>query len=612
MTIVELALINIRHFKEAKKILLKPGFNLLQGGNGAGKSTLFNVFRDIFFPDYEAYPPDGSSQGAISFKLDNGEIYRLLRNFSKHSVQLYKLDPGANKFSLIEKEPTQIQNLLFSYLKLENFSKEMISSFFFIGRSSLPSQSPLRRTRPASAVAMNVEKKIENPSNLKNTLEELKKEEAKADLLAQKESEMLDYKDKIFSIKRTLNELETVESGLLGLSEKEKIFSGFSTVPKDIGQIIDDYEKAILEKNSEEQQLIEEKEFIEQQLSMDQQNLLQNKFLWAGGMTVAIFLLLPFFLDLDGVLKQIDLIGLLAGIGLALFSLIKDFNKISQRKVWNTKLENKNKNIEMLNARFNREHVKYFGLLQKTNSASREEFETKLSVYRQLKEEEGALLQKKQSLLVQKSKETLLSELKESSEKADLSEKEINKIKPGTKDPYVIQQEIKTLEESLAAGNASFSLESGSLAPEEGISLPTNNASGSISTFLENDWDLLLKHCGLDLVQMNQVVQKIVHRIAGDRFEIQIAEQGMITLNPPQETLSPGTLDQIFWSLVVFRLELLRNITFPLFLDDPLVTIDPARQALIIASLRDLSKGRQVIFLSNTPYPVESANLIKL
>jgi energy-coupling factor transporter ATP-binding protein EcfA2 len=612
MMIIELALIHIRHFKEAKKILLKPGFNLIQGGNGSGKTTLFNVFKDIFFPDYDDYSAEGSSQGAISFKLDNGEIYRLLRNFSKQTVQLYKLDPAVNKFGLIEKDESAIQNRLFSFLKLGNLTRETIHSFFFVERSALPSLSTEKQIRsyPPVQVPSNVIKKI--PSNVQSTLDELKKEEAKADLLAQKESELLDYKDKIFSIKRTLNELETIESGILALSEKEKLFSGFSGVPRDISQIIEDYEKAVVEKENEERQLTEEKDFIVQQLSMDQQNLLQNKFLWTGAAIVIISILFPFILELEGVLKQIDLIGILAGMGLGLFSLVKDFNKISQRKVWNSKLENKNKNIEMLNARFQREHAKYFAILQKTDSASREIFETKLSVYRQLKDEEASLLLKKQNLMLNKSKETLLSEMNDFSDKADVAERDINKIKPGTKDPYVIQQEIKALEESLPSANSPFSPDSDSLLSEEGIPPTAENGSRSLSSFLKRDWDLLLKTSGLSPGDMNQLIQKQIATMTGNRITLEIDHEGTISLNPALETLSPGTVDQIFWCLVIFRLDLLKSINFPLFLDDPLVTIDPSGQALILASLKEASKSRQIVFLSNTPYSVDTAHLIRL
>ncbi|MFI5303159.1 MAG: ATP-binding protein [Nitrospiria bacterium] len=612
MLIVELALINIRHFKEAKKFLLKPGFNLIHGANGAGKTTLFNVIKDVFLPSYVGYSPEASSQAAISFRLNNGEIYRLLRHFSKQFVQLYKLDPQTNKFGLIEKEEEKIRTFLFSKLLLGDFTNDRIIANFFLDRSALPSLNPYEKRTVLSPVIPATEKKTADDSQIKSSLEDLKKQEAKADLLAQKESEMLDSKDKIFSIKRTLNELETIETELSGFSEKEKMYSGFSSVPREIDQLIEDYEKAILDKTNEEQQLLEEKEIIEQQLSIDQQNLLQNKFLWTGGVIVLFALFLPFFLDVEGVVKQIDLVALLLGIGLALFSLIRDFNKISQKKVWNVKLENKNKNIEILNAKFQREHLKYFSVLQKTGCSSREEFETKFSSFKQMKADESALLQKKQSLLANKPKEVLLAELIEASEKADVSEREINQLKPGTRDPYIIQQEIKALEDSLSSGSSQMALDVNSFNPEEGIASVGAGPSRAIRTFFEVDWELMVKMSQLNPGQINLLIQKKIANITGSSISFTVNEKGEISLNPPQETLSPGVVDQIFLTLFCVRLELLKNISFPLLLDDPLITLDPGHQALILSSLKELSKVRQVILLSNTPYPIEAANYIKL
>jgi energy-coupling factor transporter ATP-binding protein EcfA2 len=613
MIIVELALINIRNFKEAKKIILKPGLNLILGGNGSGKTTLFNVFKGVLFPSYEGFSPEGSSQAAISFKLNNGEIYRLLRHFSKQSAQLYKLNPSANKFILLEKDDEKIQNFLLSLLKIEDLSKEQISSIFSMTRSSLPSLGSFVKTKSFSTsyVPEAKSEKGEADSTAKASLEELKKQEAKADQLSQKESEMLDYKDRIFSIKKTLSTLESIESDLSSLSEKESIFPGFTSVPRDINQLIEDYEKTALEKNNEEQQLIEEKEIIEQQLSMDQQNLLQNKFLWAGGAIVLIAIFLPFFLDVEGILKQIDLIGLLVGIGLALFSLFKDFNKISQKKIWGAKLENKNKNLEMLNARFQREHSKYFDILNKTESANRDEFETKFSAYRQLKDEEKSLLEKKESILANKSKEALLADLIEASEKADAAEREINQLKPGTRDPYIIQQEIKALEDSLSSGKSGPAEATFAINAEEGFQ-STEEPSKSLVAFFENAWDLILKRSGLNYDQIHQLIEKKISFVAGHAVTPQVNENGTLSLGRDENTLSPGTVDQIFWSLFLSRLELLKNIPLPLLLDDPLITLDPVHQALVLSSLKELSKDKQIILFSSSPYPVELANLIKL
>ncbi|MBI1819650.1 MAG: AAA family ATPase [Nitrospirae bacterium] len=121
MTVLELALIDIRDFKEVKKIVLKPGLNIIQGQNGSGKSTLFTVIFDLFFPSYENYSPTRSSQAAVLFRMNNGDVYRLLRNFSKQTVQLYKLD-ASKKLALLDKDEAGIRERLRSLLNLGDLS----------------------------------------------------------------------------------------------------------------------------------------------------------------------------------------------------------------------------------------------------------------------------------------------------------------------------------------------------------------------------------------------------------------------------------------------------------------------------------------------------------
>jgi energy-coupling factor transporter ATP-binding protein EcfA2 len=618
MTVLELALIDIRDFKEVKKIVLKPGLNIIQGQNGSGKSTLFTVIFDLFFPSYENYLPTRSSQAAVLFRMNNGEVYRLLRNFSKQTVQLYKLD-ASKKLALLDKDEAGIRERLRSLLNLDDLSNEKFFSTFFLNHPALPSCHPVRKG-PPPPVASGAFAPMGNPPGKEKTrerIEALKKEAEKADRVAQKESELLDYKDKAFSIKRALNDLTLIESNLSEVMEKESSVPGFNAIPKEIHTLMEEYEKNLQEKNIEEQHLIEETEIIEQQLVMEQQPLIQNKFLWAGvglaGVSLLGALILPAFMDVEGVVKGLDFLGLLGGIGLVLFALIGDFQRISRKKIWKDKLDNKNKNLEMLNVRFQRENSKYFEALAKTESEDKNAFETKLSAFQHLMEEKRELLVRKEQLLQQKTKESLEAELTEANEKAASLEQEIQQLKPGTLDPYILQNEIKTLEESLVSETSASSFAKSIEWPETGV--PGDNGASlsgaSITSFFQEDWPFLLKSSQLDQEKLRGLIQNRVSS-AGNGLTAQVSDEGMVTLNKDSEILSQGAKDQLFLSFFILRAGLLKNIPFPLLLDDPLVTVDASRQSILLNSLRDLARTRQVILFSNTLYPVENSNVIRL
>jgi energy-coupling factor transporter ATP-binding protein EcfA2 len=615
MTVLELALIDIHDFKEVKKIVLKPGLNIIQGQNGSGKSTLFTVIFDLFFPSYENYSPARSSQAAVLFRMNNGEVYRLLRNFSKQSVQLYKLD-ATKKLALLDKDEAGVRERLRAILNLDYLSTEKFYSTFFLNHPALPSCHPGRKGPSPSFVPVS-SAPIGDPQGREKTrerIEALKKEAEKSDQVAQKESELLDYKDKAFSIKRVFNDLAMLDSQLSELMEKEKSLPGFQAIPKEIHTLMEEYERNLQEKEIEEQHLNEETEIIEQQLVMDQQPLIQNKLLWVGvglaGISLLGALVLPAFIDVEGMVKGLDFLGLLGGIGLVLFAMVSDFQRLSRKKIWKEKLDNKNKNLEMLNVKFQRENSKYFEALAKTESEDKNAFEAKLSDYQRLMEEKRELLVRKDQLLQQKTKESLEAELTEADGKAASLEGEIQRLKPGTLDPYILQNEIKTLEESLLSGSSDPSFAKSIEWPETGVP-GDNGASPSVASFFQEDWPFLLKSSQLDQEKLRGLIQNRVSS-AGNGLKGQVSDEGMVTLNKDSEILSQGAKDQLFLSFFILRSGLLKNIPFPLLFDDPLVTVDPSRQTILLNSLRDLARTRQVILFSNTLYPVENSNVIRL
>jgi uncharacterized protein YhaN len=69
-----------------------------------------------------------------------------------------------------------------------------------------------------------------------------------------------------------------------------------------------------------------------------------------------------------------------------------------------------------------------------------------------------------------------------------------------------------------------------------------------------------------------------------------------------QESLSSGTLDQLYFTLRVALGEYLTGrSTFPLILDDPFITFDPERLKQAVRILQDLARGHQILWFTKDP-----------
>ncbi|HXN06880.1 MAG TPA: hypothetical protein VN944_07435, partial [Nitrospiria bacterium] len=467
------------------------------------------------------------------------------------------------------------------------------------------------RTAPKNSIPVSDE-------NAAERLKELRRLAEKSDALSKKESDLLDLKDKVYNIKRSLGELETANADLSRIEEKEASFAGFQSIPRDAQQILDEYENNQAEKMVEQGELTEDIALIEQQLQMDQRNLLQNKFLWGGGILTALSLILGLFLELEGPERYVQGLVLVTGVGLVGYALYQDLMRGSQKKAWKNKLENKNKNLEILTARFKRENAKYFELLEKTGTENRESFETRFTEFKNLMGEKYEVTGRIEKILSGRSIEDLEREMIENQTKLQAQEEEIAIIKPGIPDSYTVQNEIRAIEERLnpgmsISGGSSFEDLTGGPAVANGPGLEMyGGSSPGLGSFFEKDWDLLTASAGLTAEQVAQFLQKRLSALCGNRLKMTVMPGGKIESDPGFETLSSGILDFLFIGMFLIRSQLLRKIPFPLVLDDPMVTLDSELQGILLNFAKDVSRGRTILWFSHTGYPVENANLIKI
>lgn len=98
-----------------KEINLTNGINIIYGKNESGKSTLLNFIKSIFYginkskktgeiSDLEKYMPwnIGEFSGKIKYRLDNGKIYEIFRDFTKKNPKIFNeySEDITSKFSI--------------------------------------------------------------------------------------------------------------------------------------------------------------------------------------------------------------------------------------------------------------------------------------------------------------------------------------------------------------------------------------------------------------------------------------------------------------------------------------------------------------------------------
>ena len=107
---------------ENKEINLKNKINIIYGKNESGKSTLLNYIKNIFYgisknkngkniSDYEKYKPWGKEDysGKLVYELDNGEEYEIYREFNKKNPKIFNsnLEDISKNFNIVKKDGVQ-------------------------------------------------------------------------------------------------------------------------------------------------------------------------------------------------------------------------------------------------------------------------------------------------------------------------------------------------------------------------------------------------------------------------------------------------------------------------------------------------------------------------
>ncbi len=634
MILLELALLGVRNFQQITRLEFSPRLNFIQGENGSGKTTLRDT---LLFSLFGHSPEEGQSlihssststcQAAITFRVKNDEVYRLAKDFVKDIVILSKLDPSIKKFIPIEKRKENV----FRWIQQQcnGLNGSQISHYFALDRLGLASgqrksgefqQAEASTLVEPSAIETVVEsERPQDPAGKQKRLQELKAVADKAEQLFQLEEQLSDAQSRVGVLKRKLADLKKLNQELEQINEKAKPFAVLEATSEQLQQLVEEFEGKLTERNREFQTLEDDRSLLDHQLGLvPTEPIYKNKAFIVGAVATVLSFGAGLFVSLPGLYQHLYLLGLLIGLCLMVTSVIMDMRWLSRKKILEDKIHGKLKNIELLEARFRRENIKFFDLLKKTHTDSVDTFKEKIKAYDFLSGSRQRLCEDRERLLEGKELEALQREFDEKSGLIQELSKKVKSFQNIPSDLPSLREEIRILEKEVAftPGGQRYTSPS-SRSPQADLStqmdIPAKGENGHHNPIVELMRDPLARSQNQLLDTARGIFKKLslgvyLDLVFDDSSHVSLLPNGSPT-PAPLETLSHGTLDQVFLSLYLgLVMNLGPDYPFPLLLDDPLLTLDSKRQEIALEILREISKKRQVILLSSSPYPIKEGD----
>lgn len=615
MIFLEFALRGIRKFCKATFFRFRPGLNLIQGENGSGKTTLrdtlFLVFSEFPAPTTLLSPGEIAEphcQAAVTLQTSNGEILRLAKDFGKNVAVLYRYAPETQQFAAIEKRKHEIYRWLRE--QWGGLDQSQLLHYFSLDRTRLPSvMLNGERLHPGAQqtdLIPGLGTPLADPSasqDKRRRLEELRAMAEQAEQVFQLEEQLADAQNRLAGLKRKLDSLSQVEQDLQELESKIKVFSELGLSLEHLQELTEGFGRRLVEKNRELENLTQECEILEHQLNLISTDpVYKTKLFLSGGLLTGVSIGTGLLFPLPGIFQHLYLAGLALGIGLLTVALGADIRRQSRRKRLEDKLQNKLKNIELLDARFKRENADFFEILRKTQTGSLDAFKERLNAYNLLSTSHQRLTEEKARILQGKEAAALQMELQAETLRIDQMKNRLKAFEGTPSDLPSIREEIELLEKETNI-------------PKIDI---TREAPRKLDAWLQSLRPLIQQPAIGDTRDLVGDAGRILQRLSlgfytglsinGSNGQLHIKVLARASSDPiPVEKLSAGTLDQLFLSIYcAFIQRLGSRLPFPILLDDPFLTLDPRRQETAVEVFREISRQRQVLLFSNHPYAVKN------
>ncbi|MBI3597548.1 MAG: AAA family ATPase [Nitrospirae bacterium] len=640
MVFLELALYGIRNFTQLTRLAFKPGLNLIQGGNGTGKSTvcdvLLAVLSSISDATVESLRPRKSSdigQAGLIFRTKKDRVYRLIRDFVGRKSSLAELD-SSNKFHVVMQEEEPIAKFLADEsgglpLKAYEGLFTMRGSWMPSSRAVVVSQAEDRSssTVPLSSPVPAPETKTipQDRAQKQKRLEELKVFLAQGDRLAAMEDQLSDLQARSAESKRRLRVVTEKTAELTRLLQQGAGFESLRDLPEDYHLILETSAQQEHLKNEQLATIIEEEEFLKQDLAaMPNQPFFLTKFFIGGGVLVLAALILMVDLNLTGLFQNLVMLLLLTGAGLMGYAGYLDFGKLNKRKGLESKFREAERQRARAEAVFKKENALCIQLLKKTGCADVASLKEKVRTYEQFVRARRELESQRDQFLGKKTIEELQSDVDTLTHQISDLETKLKDSSTLPSDIYLIQEEVRVLEQELAmplSADPKPRLDPLPMAPGS-AEPPRSISSGEASDILSVPFRAGLRTAPVQSVlldhrtELSNQMTRLIERTGGlNEAEMTLSPDLLPVLTSrtkqpmPWKALSSGQQDicHLILHLAVAQI-LSQSYPFPLILDNPLPFLDPPHQLMVLDILREIAQNRQVLLLSSVAYPSRASD----
>lgn len=607
MLIIDLAIEGVGPFSKTLRIPFREGFNLVLGENASGKSVIYQCILSLFDfnNDYRSLicmeRPE-VSRAALTVKTKEGDVYRLYRDFVKNEKGIYKYNSSSKNFEPHGKDGASLKEFLAR--EAGNIPVEGLTNLFAINSASLQgfnlsASSPVRSEEPFSPSLQQTGSDI---SFKTKRLKELRAILGRVDELTKVEYQIDEIQHRITDTKKKIEAIKSTERDIQGFAEMIEPLKGCQNLPEDTPSMIVRYEEKEKKKKQEMEKLVEERLTEEEELKIVSDNpLFKSPPFIAGVVVTSLALLVTLFLDLRGILQNINFIGFLIGLGIIGYALFKDFQKGARKKEKEARINSLKKQEESLRIRYEKENAPFLTMFNKTSSQDAQELNSKFKKFKELAKERDYLIEKKRRLLDEKDAQTLEMEYNNLTKaKEDLEEK-VKGYRGVSTNLYEIEAEIARLEREIQSDQGSSM-----------ITGAVTDFNQKMDVSVPSDIDL-----PIDKDSLLQEAQRIVDRISAGKYYRVALKEGSEPLlfkkgadHPiPISAMNSSARETLYLSLrlALFSILFSTNL-FPLILDDPILSFDPQRQGSTLNLLKEMSRGRQVILLTIGNYTVEAGD----
>ena len=607
---------------ENKEINLKNKINIIYGKNESGKSTLLNYIKNIFYgisknkngkniSDYEKYKPWGKEDysGKLVYELDNGEEYEIYREFNKKNPKIFNsnLEDISKNFNIVKKDGVQF------FIDQTNVDETMFTS------TVLSMQEEVKLDRQEQSIL------VQKLANLAGTgddnlsykkiidrLNKLQLEQVGSDRSQGRPINIV--KDRMKSIEFVLKELQEYQKDKeMEDGKKQELIHTVNELERKIGGLKNISIMMLRKQNEEEKINIKNKYKNEKKEKINELNLEKNKL---NNKTIQnkknnldkkieikkYFFILIFILLINILIfifnKNIIKNNILNMFNLLLIPIYLIYIFIFE-KINNKKIKNK---INLENQKINNE----INLLNKQITILEEEFEKEEQEINNEQIKVDNIFDIELQKIKNKYNEVNVNYYLDKIEKNDINNKienlqdQLNKNKLNLQTIKIKEEDIsKKLEEMVNLKEEYDNLK------EILDELEKKNTSIDIAKEILNKAYINMK---------NNITPKFTQNLSNNISKISNGKYNKVAINEDKglivenqygeyveaESLSVGTIDQLYLSLRLSMIDDLSNEKMPIMLDEAFAYYDDERLENILRFLNENLENHQVIIFTCT------------